>query len=388
MFIQRLLVERVRNLQQVSLNELALLNFFIGENGSGKTSLLEAIAIAAQGRSFRHHKIQTVITEQADSLQVFLQCQADDGVLHKLGVQRDKDNAYVIRINEESVYSLAELSSTLPVLVLDANAFELLDGSPTQRCKFIDWSVFHLEPSFYTIWSRFNRVLKQRNSLLKTAKSYNELAPWDSEFCRLAIEIERMRLAFLQKFQPELAQVLTELDSHLLSSTIYYANGWRSDKIAFLELEQANDHISTEQALMQQLQQSFERDSRYQRTHLGPQRADLQIRTGNHNDVRDIYSRGQKKSLIAAMKLAQALVVNRLQNKRAVLLLDDLPSELDEKHLQRFIDFILKNQLQSFITTVDANFCKDIKTQSRLFSVERGRIAPFTLDESLGEKNE
>ena len=145
MFIRRLLIEHVRNLQQVSLNELAQINFFIGENGSGKTSLLESIAIASQGRSFRHHKIQTVIQTEQAALQVFAECEADSGNVHKLGVRRDKHNDYQIRIDGSNASSLAELSTILPTLVLDASAFDLLDGAPSERCKFIDWGVFHVE---------------------------------------------------------------------------------------------------------------------------------------------------------------------------------------------------------------------------------------------------
>ncbi len=384
MFIERLHIEQVRNLDAVSINNLSLINCFIGDNGSGKTSLLESIAIVSQGRSFRHHKIQTVIQLGKPELRIFVECRNDNGTLYKLGIQRDRDNRYLIRINGETVNSLAELSSILPVLIIDASAFELLDGAPSLRCRFIDWAVFHVEHQFYECWRRFNRILKHRNSLLKAGiKNYAELEAWDIELAKLAIKIEKYRLDFLINYQPLLDEVLQYLDSDLSAHDIFYRNGWASDKVAFADVKNAADKLFNVEALSQQLRNSFARDSKYQRTHLGPQRADLQIRlAGSNNDVRDIYSRGQKKILIAAMKLAQAKLLYLQRGIRPILLLDDLPAELDNRHLQKLLDFIVSESLQTFISSVDSFLpeaqASNIETKFQMFHVERGRIDPFT----------
>lgn len=392
MFIERLQIEQVRNLDTVSIENLSLINCFIGDNGSGKTSLLESIAIVSQGRSFRHHKIQTVIQLERNELRVFVECRNDNGTLYKLGIQRDKDNRYLIRINGESVNSLAELSSVLPVLIIDASAFELLDGAPSLRCRFIDWAVFHVEQQFYECWRRFNRILKHRNTLLRSGiKVYQALEVWDAELAKLAIQIEKYRLTFLQTYQPILAEVLNFLDSELSPHEIYYRNGWASDKIAFTHINEAAIATLTVEGISQQLRNGFARDAKYQRTHLGPQRADLQIRIAN-NDVRDIYSRGQKKILIAAMKLAQAKLLYLQRGIRPILLLDDLPSELDQRHLQKLLDFIVDESLQSFISSVDASLCggqkSNTQTKFQMFHVERGRIDPFTGIQKQEKDNE
>src|SRR5690606_33797476 len=134
----------------------------------------------------------------------------------KLGVQRDKQNDYLIRIDGSNAASLAELSAILPVLILDASAFDLLDGSPSQRCKFIDWGVFHVEHQFYDCWRRFNRILKQRNMLLKSGvRDYAQYEPWDKELCAMAARIEQYRLLFLKDYQPVLDAVLQQLDAEL-----------------------------------------------------------------------------------------------------------------------------------------------------------------------------
>ena len=96
------------------------------------------------------------------------------------------------------------------------------------------------------------------------------------------------------------------------------------------------------------------------------------------NDIKDIYSRGQKKTIVAAMKLAQAKVVKEVSQKSPVLLLDDLPSELDDDHLDRFIQFVVDEGYQSFITAVDSRiYDNNTHVKARMFHVERGKIRPL-----------
>ena len=375
MYISRLQVDKLRNLSGVSLDQLDRLNFFVGPNGSGKTSLLEAIAIASLGRSFRSHRIQPVIHRDESSLHVFLECVSDTGQSHKLGVQRDRNNLYQVRINGATADSLAQLSVYLPVLVLDASAFDLLDGPPRLRRHFLDWGVFHVEHGFYQSWKQYNRIIKQRSSLLRQGvDNYSVYQPWDKELCRLAVDIERYRLQFMHMYQPMLNQVLARLDSSLPVHEIVYRNGWPGSKLAFDVIANSSLEPPCSADLQSQLQEGFARDLRYQRCHLGPHKADIQLRSGKF-DVRDIYSRGQKKTLVAGMKLAQAMVVDQTRQKKSILLLDDLPSELDSDHLQRFLDFVSEQSFQCFISTVDEHIYHDNRREkSRMFHVEHGRI--------------
>lgn len=377
MQIRRLLVEHLRNLEAVSLDELTTLNFFIGDNGAGKTSLLEAISIASQGRSFRHHKVNTVINQQQQQLSVFVECIDDGQNRHKIGIQRDKKNNYLVRIDGANASTLAQLSSILPVVVLDATSFELLDGSSSVRRKFIDWGVFHVEHGFYDKWKNLNRLLKQRNSLLRAGvQDYEQIAPWDKELISLSVAIEEDRRSYLLKFQQALNASNQALDEKLSNYKVSYRNGWGIEKLDFANIQEHIHEPLDADELARLLQSSFERDCRYHRTHVGPHRADMQIRVGLQS-AKDIYSRGQKKTLVAAMKLAQADVVAFSTGKKAVLLLDDLPSELDDQHLARFIEYIQQQGYQSFITAVDDRiYTKNRHAKARMFHLERGRITP------------
>lgn len=387
MQIKRLLVEEIRNLKQVELEDLEVLNFFVGPNGAGKTSLLEAISIASQGRSFRNNKVQTVINQQESVLRVFIECIDEAGVHHKLGIERDRKSQYIIRIDGANAQTLAELSAILPVVVLDSCSFDLLDGPPSIRRKFIDWGVFHVEHGFYENWKAFNRALTQRNALLRAqVQDYKAYEPWDIELVNHAIEIERYRLHFLNAFHPHLHATLDALGAES-GQRVYYKNGWNIDRIDMndgCDFPEAGSPPATASHLLSLLQLQFSRDLKFQATHIGPHKADMQLRLHRH-DVKDIYSRGQKKALVAAMKLAQAKTVKASGNhKSPVLLLDDLPSELDDEHLQRFLQYVINEGYQCFITSVDDRIYKsNACLKARMFHVERGKITPI-MDVSRG----
>ncbi len=373
MFIKRIQLSHTRNLEAISLEDFALLNFFIGPNGSGKTSFLESIAIASLGRSFRSNKVHTVINQHQTQLSVFIALEDQDNNQHKLGIQRDRKSTFMVRINGANVKSLSQLSSLLPLVIMDANAFQLLDGSPSIRRKFVDWGVFHVEHAFLDVWKSFNRILKQRNALLRKGEDdYALYLAWDKELVDLSIKIERYRLAYLSVFQKELQFTLNALDSHLSDHKVFYKNGWGLER---RELDDIDSKKSLRaEVLLEQLKLSFDRDLKYQRTHIGPHKGDMEIKQ-SRLAVKDIYSRGQKKTLVAAMQLAQARVVAQLTKKRPILLLDDLPSELDAQHLKSFIAFIIQEQYQCFITSVDEQiYRQNMHIKARMFHVERGKI--------------
>lgn len=388
MFIKRLLIEEIRNLKQVAIDDFSTLNFFIGDNGAGKTSFLEAIAIASQGRSFRHHKVQTVINQQESALRVFLECMDDRGHSHKLGIERDRKNQYIIRIDGCNAQTLAELSTILPVLVLDSSSFDLLDGPSSVRRKFIDWGVFHVEHRFFDDWKAFNRILKQRNALLRSqVADYKFYEPWDKELVTHAIAIEKYRLEYLDSYQHHLQLTLQRLGAET-GHSVFYKNGWNIERfdLSGHDPEEVVGLPSASQ-LMHCLHTQFQRDLKFQTTHIGSHKADIQLRL-QRNDIKDIYSRGQKKLLVAGMKLAQASTVKASDSpKSPVLLLDDLPSELDDFHLQQFLHYVAEEGYQCFITAVDGRICQNNPhLKARMFHVERGKISPM-MDVSRGTKD-
>ena len=179
MRLQKLHVERLRSLESVSIAPSGDFVLFQGENGAGKTSLLESVSFLATGRSFLNSRPGHLISDGAsDTLVSGLIQESDDA--YQLGIQRDRGGKVNARINGEAVKALSELAHRLPYLVVGAEGLGWLAGTPQRRRSILDWGVFHVEMLPGIVFSRYRKALEQRNKALKNDKiSPEDVAPWD-----------------------------------------------------------------------------------------------------------------------------------------------------------------------------------------------------------------
>lgn len=335
MSISYLSITGVRNLQTPEFKPSSRINIISGENGSGKTSILEAIHFLSTTRSFRTHELRHLLTQGMDSALVFSRVLEDSRQQFlPLGVERRLTGDVRVRFDGVSLDSAA-LASLLPVQVLYSGTFELLDGSPAIRRQFLDWGCFHADPSFISIWRGFRRALKQRNSLLKYGKiDKSQMQVWDHEFISYGEKLTQHRRAYLDVLLPEFKRILNILLGDL-SIDLKFFSGWDSKR-------------SLEEVLVDQ----FDREALQGFTASGPQRADLRFRCDGINAA-DRLSRGQKKLVVSALRLAQGQVYRQQSNRPCIYLVDDLPSELDEPHARLFCHFLEQSHDQCFITCVE-----------------------------------
>lgn len=365
MQIQRLQVTNVRNLSRVSL-PLQAINIFYGANGSGKTSLLEAVHLLLMGRSFRQTQLRPVLKDGEDQSVVYAELISPQSSRFTLGLSRQRDGSKpTIKLNGESLNLLSELVKVAPVQVLSADSFEMLVGGPANRRRFLDWGLFHVEPEFYPAWRLAQRALKQRNSLVRHGKiNRDELQLWTREYARYGEQVDRLRQSYVEKLLPVcraiVSSVLPQLEGGL---EIVYARGWPKE----LGLGDALD-----QGLDSDLQQGH--------TRLGPHRADLRVTAGQYSAV-DVLSRGQLKMLVASLYLAQAELLQFRVGKRSIFLVDDLAAELDDAHRRRFCAELERLEVQVLATSIRLNELVDCwarPEQIQVFHVEHGLISPVT----------
>ncbi|MGS2718362.1 DNA replication/repair protein RecF [Eionea flava] len=350
--LKTLSVQSLRNLASVNIALSPSINIFYGDNGSGKTSILEAVALLGLGRSFRSHKSRSLIHHDKSDLTVFASLQLEDDATSleiksesllspqqepcfPVGIQKFRNGSSLIKSSGEVVRSAALLAKQLPLLIINANSFQLIEGSPVQRRQFLDWIVFHVKPEFATLWRGLQKILKQRNSLLRRDKiSREDLAPWDSEFIRLSEAIDQVRREvfdiFIRDF--ERFDTIFSLSSHNISMEYY--SGWDKD-----------------QSIGESLEANFDRDCRDGYTHHGPQRAEIKIKAQSKPAI-DVLSRGQEKALVCAMTITKAHVYQQLVSKKCVFLIDDLLAELDQHHSKILVDWLLSLNVQVLITGV------------------------------------
>lgn len=361
MTLKRLFIQNLRNLEGVDIIPSQQVNLIYGENGSGKTSVLEAINLLALGRSFRSHKHKPLINHQHQSFTVFGRVHTDDESEVPIGISRSLDGNASFKANGVLVASAADLAAYLPVQVINSDTFLLLEGSPQVRRQFIDWLVFHVEPQFFPVWKAIQRCLKHRNSLLRRDRiDQFELATWDKELVGLTEQIHSFRSRCMALFQDTFGELLKEFIK-IDGIALNYYRGWDKDK-------SYADVLAT----------SFERDSRLGFTHTGSHRADLKI-TVNGQDAAEVLSRGQQKLLVCALKIAQGYVFNRISGRKSVYLVDDLPAELDDKHRALLVHWLYTMKTQVFITGVEretllSSWRDKTDINPKMFHVEQGRV--------------
>ncbi len=359
MTLRRLSVQNLRNLSLVDIELNPHLNVFYGANGSGKTSVLEAISILSLGRSFRSRKFKTLINKDQQAYTVFGVIQDPQGEF-PVGVQRGRQAPALIKKNGSICASAAELAESLPVRVMNGHSFGLLEGAPQVRREFLDWLVFHVEPEFFGVWKSYEKCLKQRNSLLRRDKiDPLQLSLWDRELAPLAQRLDDFRAATQARLNPVFNELISGFKG-LDMVSIKYSRGWDA-AVEFDEL----------------LTNTRSRDSELGYTRQGPHRADLRISCDKALAL-DVLSRGQQKIVVSALMIAQGIVFSQVTNRTCVFLIDDLPAELDENFRQTLAGWLNDMNCQVCVTGVDRHTLLDswepYSPEKTVFHVKHGVV--------------
>lgn len=363
MTISRLSISDVRNLASVALEPSSGINVFHGKNGSGKTSVLEAIYLLGMARSFRSSKMKPVIRNTCQSCTVFGDVSTGNRNI-PVGVTRTLNGDYSIRVSGETVNNISILATVLPTQIINSDTFRLLEGFPKERRQFIDWGVFHVEHRFLPSWKRLHKCLIQRNSLLRHGKvDCSQLSTWDNELVSVAKEVDELRLGYITRLLPVFDQIMARF-SNIPKLRISYYRGWDEDL-----------------CLSEVLKRNLERDISAGYTHAGPQRADFKVKLGRMN-ASEMLSRGHQKMVVCALKLAQGLLFSEVSNRACTYLVDDLSDELDTEHRQLLCDTLESMNCQVFVTSVDneegvMRHQWSEKTSVKMFHVEHGMVSNY-----------
>ncbi len=355
MILTNFTVGNFRNLIDVNLAFSTNINIFYGSNGSGKTSILEAIHYLGLGRSFRSRNVRRLINESSDRFVLISQLSDANQTPITVGIERLAEQS-TVKIAGKTTGSLIELAQLLPFQLINADSHLLLTSGPLARRQFTDWGAFHVEPLFFNYWQRANRIIKQRNANLKNAKNYSEVSMWDEELDTIAIWLDQQRAKYVTQFHP-IYSILLESLLDRKDLKLHYYRGW-----------------SNEALYKDTLKASFARDQLLGYTQFGPHRADLQLKFKNIAAV-EVLSQGQQKLAAYAMRIAQGLLLHQQTNKRCIFLIDDLPSELDPERRQKVIKLLLGLDCQLFVTGIEKETLLELATtNAKVFHVERGTI--------------
>ncbi|HUL19147.1 MAG TPA: DNA replication/repair protein RecF [Steroidobacteraceae bacterium] len=345
-------IQDVRCISQADLEIPPGLSLIWGENGSGKTSILESIFLLGRGRSFRTRNTERLIRHGHEHLRVIGEVEVPGGYRQVIGIEARRSGV-TARVAGNPVDSLAELSRAFPVQVIEPGVHKLLEEGGYRRRRWMDWAVFHVEPQFVGVWQRYSRALKQRNAALKADPS--QAGAWNAELARAGEQIAASRARLLEQLQPHWAYVLEALTG--LDVQLHYLRGW-----------------AAERSLLEALEASRVRDESRGLTHAGPHRADVSVRLANR-PAREVLSRGQQKLVAVAMTVAQIRLLRELTGTTPTLLLDDPAAELDGTRLRVFIEQVKQLRSQLILTSLTAE-SRLFGVPERTFHVAEGRVQP------------
>ncbi len=354
MYLERLRLRDFRCFEAAEITPSPAVNLLIGENASGKTSILEAIYYLGRGQSFRSTPARQVIRRGASAFSINANISQIGGQGHGLGVTCDPQNIQY-RLDQDKQTTRLDLVTKLPLQLVDPNVHRLLEQGPRFRRHFLDWGVFHVEHSFFPAWQRYRRALRQRNRALRDGLPKKDVIVWDAELVHSGETVDACRRGYIDSLRerlPDSTRAVLYGEPPLLE----YEPGWRG-----------NDGYGA--ALLGSLSQ----DQRARFTHQGPHRADLRVRVAGTR-ARDWVSHGQQKVLTTALLLAQADLLNQRRGITPVLLLDDMAAELGQAYRQTLMEEILRLQGQCFLTLLDAALVPSAIEVGAMYHVEHGRI--------------
>ena len=314
-----------------------------GANGSGKTSLLEAIYFALQGTSFRSSDKEILRNDGSSWFRIDLKDSKDSlrTIIFNDAVQKSKKQ-FLVDGNKK-----ARLSANLriPVVLFEPDDLQLLSGSPTRRRNFLDYFLSQIFPSFQLALTRYNKALKQRNNLLKRDNvSKDELFPWNLMLAEYGAEIISKRQDFLELLNSKIEEVYFEI------------SGVKDE----IKIDYLGEKVSKNEILAI-LSKNIERDKILGYTNFGPHKHDIQF-IFNKKPAQNVASRGENRSLVLALKFIETDILADLTSKRPIVLLDDVFSELDDDRQKLLTKHFSK--YQTIITSTNEIKVEDCKITS------------------------
>ena len=345
-------INNLRSLEKLCIQPKPGINIIVGANGSGKTSLLEALYIITHGRSFRYRETAPLIREGAAEYIIVAHFSSNHQTEHTIGIQRSKTEIKV-RLDRKPLARRSEIINLLPVLCIDSEVQLLITGRPELRRNFLDTGMFHMEPQYLVYYQQYHRALEQRNAALKNKQPI--LSGWEEVMQKVAHKLDTLRENYIEQLTHLVQNYMHQWQMDI-ALDISYQRGWYKD-------------IS----LIKALHKAYETDIKMKYTSVGPHRADIIIRNQETKSAKRL-SRGQLKMVACALYFAQAQLFREQQKKNIVLLFDDLSAELDNKNKSYLLKNISVLFPQTFITALNEQDITDITNAQGVFHMEQHEV--------------
>lgn len=358
MVIKSLQLNNFRNYNNQKIYFSPNLNILVGKNAQGKTNMLEGVFLCAIGKSPRTTKDKDLINWQCTFSKVTLEVSKKSGN-NKIEVFLFNNQNKAIKINSFSIKRMGELMGEFNAIYFSPDELKLVKDSPEERRRFMDIDLCQFSKNYFYNLSKYNEILNQRNTLLKTTANqsvlFDTISIWNEQLASVGCKIilERMKLIEKLKVHANNIQKYLTDDNENLEITYAGMTGENEDEI--------------KEKLLTAYNKNFEKDMSLKYTTVGPHRDDMKI-TLNNIDVRHFGSQGQQRTVALSLKLAELEVFKENIGEYPVLLLDDVLSELDTNRKVKLLNYV-KN-IQTIVTCTSFNY----NIEHKKFIIENGNI--------------
>ena len=351
--IEKIHILRFRNLNNQYLEPHKNINLFIGGNGQGKTNLIEALYYLGHNRSFKSKNIKDVVPFEKKFLQI-------DAVVNGVRVLLKKSkNNNTILFNQQRVSSNSKLTHLMPIQIISPDRGFVVGGTPKLKRSYLDWGVFHINPSILKTYKSYNKALKNINTLL-TNNNTNQLDHWLAQVAKLSVEISSARADYIQKLKKTHFVPLKELIKQNHKFDFLLQSGWTKD----------TNHFDQE-SIYKYLVKNRDSFARIKHLNYGPHRATIDYYLNNQNEQH--LSRGEQKKLSMLFWIIQVLMLVEL-NIKPIVLIDDVSSELDQEKINFLLGFLIKLEVQIFITDIGNKPLPVDKKKATIYEIVKGAI--------------
>ena len=373
MKINKLQLVNFRNYERCTVNFDKMVTVFYGNNGQGKTNILESIFYSAFGFSHRTNKEDEMVKFSSDGMAVLLDFTKEDG-FHSIRMKRYYDQGrYHKEIKIDGNKTTAKNHySFLNAVIFSPEDLNIIKGDPGLRRRFMDMEISQTDSVYYELLIRYRRLLRQRNSLLKVIREDNQpqaqLATWDEEIADTGAQILIKRLSNIKKLKEICIPVFHILSNQADCLEIKYEMKGNNGQLFYPEEDNVKD---IKEFYLKSLNERRFKDIMQGNTGIGIHRDDFRTYI-NGLDSKAFASQGQQRCCALALKLSQIEYVKQVSGGYPVLLLDDVMSELDQQRRKQLIHFI-NDKVQTIITVNDKTLIPDFGS-NRCFNVEQGNI--------------
>ncbi|SJZ89296.1 DNA replication/repair protein RecF [Garciella nitratireducens] len=370
MYIEKLIFQNYRNYSHLKINLHPKMNIFVGKNAQGKTNILESVYLLSTGKSHRSSKDQEMI--KWDKENAFIKGEIiTENKKKVIEIGLSKNQKKKIKMNGVPLKKRGDLLGQVHSVLFCPEDLKLVKGSPNERRNFLDQEISNLRPRYYYYLLEYNKILKQRNFLLKRIKYKNSfkdtLYVWDQQLVEIGSKIILTRIHFLKKINEFAKNLHTEITNNLEQIELFYQSTVLSNK---------EDIKNIKDVFQEKLKKNQIMDIQRGTTTIGPHRDDIKINV-NQIDIRSFGSQGQQRTAALSLKLSIFELIHLEIGEYPILLLDDVMSELDQNRQNKLMDS-LKN-IQSLITCTDLNFLKEnYPIENQVYQVKNGQLSMFS----------